>query len=328
MTLLEQITQLEHFIGNTPLLKLNGNANTFAKMEYLNFMGSIKDRPAYFILRNAIARGLVGRDTTIIESTSGNFGIALAGICRRLKLRFIPVIDPNITAEKAGVLKLLSHSVVTVEEPDQTGGYLLNRIKKVKELLEIIPDSYHPNQYENEDNFLSYYHGLGPELCKSLSRLDYVFVSVSSGGTVTGLSLCLKEKFPNVNIVAVDVEGSLIFQNKAFKSRKISGLGSSIRTSIIDKALIDDTVILSQQEIVKGCQLLLQNEGILAGASSGAAYFAQKLYNDRYHIDNAKNVNVIIMPDSGNAYVDSIYNPAWVGVNIHLLNYAQTGSTN
>jgi cysteine synthase A len=211
-----------------------------------------------------------------------------------------------------------------VEERDKSGGYLLNRIRRVRELMETIPRSFNPNQYENNDNYLSYYHTLGNELCEQFDRLDYVFVCVSSGGTITGLSLRLKEKFPQVMIIAVDVEGSLIFDDKP-KVRKISGLGSSMRTAIIDKAHIDDVLILSQEEIVKGCHCLLNEQGILAGASSGAVYEALKTYNDRYHINNAGNVSVLIIPDSGNAYISSIYNHEWVKRNLQYKDHEIPG---
>lgn len=320
MTLEEKLNELESLIGNTPLYKFNCQGNVYAKLEYNNLMGSIKDRPAFYILKNAIANGLINNDSTIIESTSGNFGIALAGICKRLGLKFIPVIDPNITLEKASILTMLSHKVVRVEERDKTGGYLLNRIKEVKRLLKIIPGSFNPNQYENEDNYLSYYHTLGPEICAKFSQLNHVFIAVSSGGTIIGLSLKLKEKYPGIKIIAVDVEGSLIFDNKP-KSRSISGLGSSMRTALINKALIDDVIILSQWDIVKGCHALLNEQGILGGASSGAAFRAMNVYNDKYNINTDTNTSLLIIPDSGNTYVNSIYNEEWVEKNIQCLDY-------
>jgi 2,3-diaminopropionate biosynthesis protein SbnA len=320
MSLAEKLIELESSIGNTPLYKCNCPGTLYAKLEYHNLMGSIKDRPALYILKNAIAKGLIGPESTVVESTSGNFGIALAGICIRLGLKFIPVIDPNVTAEKECMLRMLSYKVVKVAERDETGGYLLNRIREVKRLLKVIPGAYNPNQYENEDNYLSYYHSLGKEICHNFGKLDHVFVSVSSGGTITGLSLKLKEKFPAVKIIAVDVEGSLIFDNKP-AVRNLSGLGSSMRTALIDKALIDDVMILSQGDIVQGCHALLKQQGILGGASSGAVFKAAMLYHLKYGINNHTNINLMIIPDSGSTYVSSIYNEEWVQKNIQYLDH-------
>lgn len=315
MELLEKLNELNSLIGNTPLLRLNFNndISLYGKLEYYNYMGSIKDRPAFYILKKAIEEGVINKKTMIIESTSGNFGLALAGICKKLNLQFIPVIDPNITIEKEKILRLLCPNVIKVTEKDETGGYLLTRIKTVKEYVSKISNSYNPNQYENKNNYLCYYNTLGEELCNSFDHLDYAFISVSSGGTITGLSLRLKEKFRNIKIMAVDIEGSLIFHKKP-KVRKISGLGASFRTPILDNAMIDDVIILSQSEIVIGCNKLLSEHSIFAGGSSGAAYLgAIKTFEKT---PNLKGNAVFICPDKGNAYTDNIYDNDWVNNNI------------
>ncbi|MGB8194270.1 MAG: pyridoxal-phosphate dependent enzyme [Chitinophagaceae bacterium] len=314
MQLLKEITQLNSLACNSPLHKLQlPYGNLYAKLEYTNFMGSIKDRPAFYILTNAIKDNLIDEDSVVVESTSGNFGIALAGICRKLRIKFIPVIDPNITTEKENLLQFLSYDVIKVKEKDATGGYLLTRIDTVQQFLRENPGSYNPNQYTNEDNYLSYYHTLGKELCDSFSRLDYAFMAVSSGGTITGTALRLKEKFPDVKIIAVDVKGSLIFDNKP-QERRISGLGASMRSPILDLAPIDDVMILSQMEIVRGCNNLLNEHGIFAGGSGGAAYYAAASYLKKL---NKSNVNAMfICPDKGLAYLDNIYNKEWVNTYI------------
>ncbi|SKA44793.1 cysteine synthase A [Chitinophaga eiseniae] len=320
MNLADNLSGLENLIGNSPLYKCTGPGAVYAKLEYHNLMGSIKDRPALYILKNAIARGLVGPESTVIESTSGNFGIALAGICNRLGLKFIPVVDPNITEEKAAVLRMLSWKVVKVEERDETGGFLLNRIREVQRLVKTVPGAFNPNQYENDDNYLCYYHTLGREINNNFGRLDHVFVSVSSGGTITGLSMRLKEKFPRLKIIAVDVEGSLIFSDKP-AVRRLSGLGSSMRTAMIDKALIDEAMVLSQWDIVQGCHSLLKEQNILGGASAGAVFRAMQLFNEKYHINNGGNINLLIIPDNGSAYMNSIYNETWVKANIQNIHH-------
>lgn len=308
--MLKQILKLGKFIGNTPYKKLTTDmkCNLFAQLEYYNLTGSIKDRPAYYILRNAIKQGKINQHTTIIESSSGNFAIALATICKELSLRFIPVIDANTSDEKESILKLLSHKVVKITERDETGGYLLNRLRFIEHFLKNHENCFNPNQYENEDNYLSYYYTMGEEIAQNFDKLDMVFVSVSSGGTITGLSLKLKEVFKDIKIVGVDVKGSLIFRNEA-SIRNVSGIGSSKRAPIIEMAKIDDVVILDESEIVEGCKNLLHEQTIFGGASSGAAYLAAKKYLKPYE---GADVNaLIICPDKGNDYVNTIYNEAW-----------------
>jgi N-(2-amino-2-carboxyethyl)-L-glutamate synthase len=314
VNLASALDPIEKLIGNTPLFKLNFSpGNLYTKLEYQNCFGSIKDRPALYIIKNALLSGLIDEHTTIVESTSGNFGLALAGICKALGIKFIPVIDPNISAQKEQLLRMLSYKVIKVTERDETGGYLLNRIKVVKEFLQEDPHAYNPNQYENPNNYLAYYNSLGEEICRSFDRLEYAFISVSSCGTIIGVSQRLKEKFPNIKVIGVDVEGSMIFSNRR-KARKLSGIGASKQSPLIHNAHIDDAVILSEKEIVAGCQELLSRYGLLTGASSGAAYVAAKriLLQSAHPNPNA----VFITPDSGNSYLDTVFSKEWVKENI------------
>jgi N-(2-amino-2-carboxyethyl)-L-glutamate synthase len=313
------LLEIKKLIGNTKLFKLDiPYCNFYAKLEFQNPFGSIKDRPAFYIINNAVKRKLITPKSIVIESTSGNFGIAVGFICKAIGIKFISVIDPNISSSKENLLNLICDRVIKVTSRDITGGYLLTRIETVKRFISETPYSYNLNQYENEDNFLSHYFGLADELCNDLKQIDYVFISVSSGGTVIGLSIRLKEKFPNIYIVAVDVEGSVIFTN-APKPRVISGLGASIRSPLMDKALIDEIVILTQREIVEGCNELLHRHSVFAGASSGAAYMAgKKVMKGRKN----KNANAIfICPDHGSSYIDSIYSIEWVKNNIEKMDY-------
>ena len=308
------IGRLEDLIGKTKLYKLNYSyGNLYAKLEQQNFFGSIKDRPAFYILKKAIEENLINEDSTVIESTSGNFGIALAGICKALKIKFIPVIDPNVSTEKENILRLNCSEIIKISEPDKTGGFLLNRIAAVRKYLKEHENAYTPNQYENPNNYMAYYHSLGDEIGDKFAKLDYAFISVSTGGTITGLSNRLKEQYKNIVIIAVDVEGSLIFSDKP-KIRKISGMGASLRTAFFDKAIIDDFIILSQAEIVQGCQDLLTEHNLFLGSSSGAAYAAANKVLKKM---NKKTINAIfISPDAGISYLDTIYNNEWVAKNM------------
>ncbi|AEV98680.1 Cysteine synthase [Niastella koreensis GR20-10] len=310
----EVIKQISPLIGNSKLYKLKfPYGNLYTKLENQNFFGSIKDRPAFYIIAKAIEQGIINENTTVIESTSGNFGIALASICKALAVKFVAVIDPNISAEKEQVLRLKGAGILKVTDTDETGGYLLNRIKTVKRFIAVNDNVYQPNQYENPDNYMSYYHSLGNEIVNSFSSLDYAFISVSTGGTITGLSNKLKEHFKNIKIIAVDIEGSMIFSDKP-AIRKISGMGASMRTVFYEQALIDDFVILSQAEIVKGCNDLLSEHNLFLGGSAGAAFAAAGKVLKKL---NKTNLNAIfISPDAGNSYIDTIYNSDWVYNNI------------
>lgn len=312
--LMNGIRQLDGMIGNTRMHKLNyPDANLYTKLECQNFFGSIKDRPALYIIKKAIEQNLVQENTTIIESTSGNFGISLASICQTLRLKFISVIDPNISIEKEKILKLNNAKLIKVTEPDKTGGFLLNRIRTVQEYIRENQNSYTPNQYENPNNYMAYYYTLGQEISAFFTELDYAFISVSTGGTITGVSNRLKEQFKNVKIIAVDVEGSLIFGDKP-RVRKLSGMGASMRTQLINKALIDDFIILSESEIIKGCRNLLTEHNLFLGGSSGAAYVAADRVLKK---SSRKNLTAIfISPDAGSSYLDTIYNNDWVTQNI------------
>jgi cysteine synthase A len=297
-----RLAQIEKQIGNTPLLEFINTKGLYIKQEACQFASSIKVRPAFHILKNAIMNNELSDKHTIIESSSGNFGIALAMISKYLGIKFIAVVDKYTPPAKICMIRLFASEVVIIDKKDQHGGYLLNRIAYIEEYKKTNPNHFHPNQYVNPNNPASYYYGLGQEICDSFDELDAVFVAVSTGGTVTGLSRKLKEKYPNIKMVAVDIQGSLVFSDKAQK-RTLSGIGSSISSVHIQGAQIDDVQILSQNNIIKGCRQLLDEEMVFGGASTGAVYFAAKEYMKQ----NPGKKALIISPDDGKSYMDNVY---------------------
>jgi len=305
------LNNIFNYVGNTPLYQLQcDNINLFAKLEYFNFTGSIKDRPAFQIIFDALSNGQITTNSTVIESSSGNFAVALATICSCIKIKFIAVIDPNISSSYENILKLIAYKVIKVDKLDETGGYLLTRIDTVKSICRDDPGMFWTNQYENPNNYLSYYNGLGLEICNSFETLDYAFIGVSTGGTITGISIRLKERFPNIKVIAVDVEGSVIFGGKA-KKRFISGIGASITSPLLKKALIDQVMYVTHQDIIEGCEVLLHDHMIFAGGSTGAVYSAiTKYFADKNTVTNKPNV-IFLCTDKGNAYLDSIYSTEW-----------------
>lgn len=286
----------------------------FAKMESANPSGSAKDRAAYWILLEAIRRGDITRATTVVESSSGNFALSLALFCRLLGLRFVPVLDPNVNRATEQILRQSCERVEKVSDLDETGGYLLTRLRRVSELLSELDDAYWPNQYSNADGARGHYELTGHELVQSLGHIDYLFVSVGTGATISGLSRRVREFWPRAAVVAVDVEGSAIFGGTP-KRRLIPGMGSSLyRPPLVDDALISDVVTVSESEEVNGCLDLLRHHGVMCGGSTGSAYSAINKYFAR-HLGPPP-VVTFLCADRGEPYRDTIYEPSWVAANL------------
>lgn len=302
-------------VGNTPLVALRDeeepNLNVFAKLEFYNPTGSVKDRAAIYILNSLLNRGLIDNDTTIIESSSGNFGVALSAYTKLKGLKFVCVIDKTTLPVNEMLIRLQGAEVICITEPDERGGYLLNRLKKVKEIIQQSDNIYWINQYENPLNAQAYYNSLGNEICFEAPRqqLDYLFMGVSSGGTITGVSQKVKEKYPKAKIIAVDVEGSVIFGGESRK-RFIPGIGSSIRPTILGSAMIDDVVSVNEQETMDSCRELLEKHNLFVGGSSGSVHAAVKKYFKENGIDRPTNV-MCVFADKGERYISTIYNDDW-----------------
>lgn len=298
---------------NTPLvqLELDGLENILlhSKLEFLNPTGSVKDRAASFILEEALKKGIINEDTTIIESSSGNLGIALSAYCKKKSLKLIVVIDPHITHINEMLIRKYGAEVIKVTKPDLSGGYLLNRLKKIYDLLSEMSNTYWVNQYGNPLNRRAYYTTLGSEICDEGINIDYVFLGISSGGTIAGVSQRVKEIYPKALIIAVDVEGSVIFSKKPSK-RYIPGIGSSKVPDNMNYALIDDYVIVDEKETIESCHKLLRNYNIFAGGSSGSVIAAIYKFFKNKKVRKPTNL-VTIFPDRGERYIDTIYDEQW-----------------
>src|SRR6266498_2388785 len=308
--LVTRLEQLGKMLRPTPHVPLAVEGmNLFAKLEYVNPVGSIKDRPAYWILRRAAERGEICEETTVIESSSGNFASALAAFTHLVGLRFIPVIDPNISGVYESFLRRICPTVVKVEERDDTGGFLKTRLQKVKELCATVPNAYWTNQYGNLDAMEAHYELTAAEICADFDSLDYVCIGVSTAGTIAGVSRRLKEHYPNIRVIAVDAEGSAIFGG-APRKRHIPGVGSSIVPPLLSHAEIDDIVLISERETVQACQELLTSHGLFVGGSSGTAFAAVKKYAAKMPAYNHPTV-LFLCADRGTPYLDTVFNPTW-----------------
>lgn len=310
--LLDRIGRLRAGFTETPLLAIaDDHLDLVAKLEYCNPTGSAKDRSALWILEQAIRRDEIAPGTTVVESSSGNFAIALATFCRMLGIPFVPVIDPNTNQPTESYLKATCQRVEKVIYRDPTGGYLRTRLARVRELVDELENAYWPNQYGNADAFEAHYRFTGGELCRAMTRLDYLFVGVGTGGTIAGLSRRVKETFPRCTVVAVDVEGSAIFGG-APKPRRIPGIGSSIVPPLCEQAVIDDVLVLPESRAVDGCQELFRRHGLFAGGSTGSVYSAIQTYFGRHPTTGRRPSVAFLAADRGTAYLNTIYNPTWV----------------
>ncbi|WP_299135418.1 2,3-diaminopropionate biosynthesis protein SbnA [uncultured Tenacibaculum sp.] len=302
-------------VGNTPIVSLpiadKSNLNVFAKLEFYNPTGSVKDRAACYIISRLLKEGTINKDTTLIESSSGNFGVALSAYAKLNGLKFVCVIDKTTLPVNEMLIRLQGAEVIRITEPDEHGGYLLNRIKKIKEIIASNDNVYWVNQYANPLNARAYYNSLGIEICLEAPRqkIDYLFMGISSGGTITGVSQRVKENYPAAKIIAVDVDGSIIFGGKSHK-RFIPGIGSSMRPEILKQAVIDDVVSVNEDETINACRELLEVHNLYAGGSSGSVYAGIKKYFNKNNIDSKTNV-MCVFADSGERYITTIYNDQW-----------------
>ncbi|MBD1433726.1 2,3-diaminopropionate biosynthesis protein SbnA [Sphingobacterium sp. DN00404] len=304
---------LERGVGNTPLLKLESLSATldiqiYAKMEMGNPSGSVKDRSATNILIEAIRKGEINAETTIVESSSGNMGIALARLCKLLRLDSYIVVDPYINHHTKKLLRSYGANLVEVNEKDENQGYLRNRLKKVQELLETVPNSYWTNQYGNPNVRMAHENIFRELLVQLGTAPDYMLVATSTCGTIRGIGDAIAKTESQTRLIAVDAEGSILFENNP-KPRHIPGMGASHPSSFLQKHQIDHYTLISDHQAIQGCHLIREHEGMLIGGSSGALVAALHKLKDRIP---ANATVALLFPDSGERYLDTIYDDMWV----------------
>lgn len=270
----------------------------------------MKDRPAFNIIKRGMDAGLIKPQTVIVESSSGNMGIGLAQACSYFGLRFICVVDPKITTQNLRLLRTYGAEVDMVLKPDPvTQEYLQVRISRVKELRATIENSFWPDQYSNEWNPLAH-HQTMHEIVVALGQpADYVFCATSTCGTMRGCAEYLREHDLHTRIIAVDAVGSTIFGTAGKKKRLIPGHGAAVRPALYQDGLAEHCVHVTDLECVVGCRRLVRREAILAGGSSGALISAIERELPRIP---AGAICVVILPDNGERYLDTIYSDEWV----------------
>ncbi|MFD0973042.1 2,3-diaminopropionate biosynthesis protein SbnA [Plantactinospora endophytica] len=303
-------------VGNTPLVELerlvpDSRIRVFAKLERFNPGGSVKDRTALSMLLDKIRSGELqpGR-SVVVESSSGNLAVGLAQICRYFGLRFVCVVDAKTTEQNIAILRAYQAQVEVVTRPDpDSGEYLPVRVRRVRELVANTPHSFWPNQYANPLNPIAHRQTMG-EIVEALDgSVDYLFCAVSSCGTLRGCADYIREHGLSTKIVAVDAVGSMIFDGQRPIERLLPGHGASLRPGLFDPNAADEVVHVTDLECVAACRRLTAREAILAGGSSGATIAALERRAPTIPAD-AK--CVLIFPDGGDRYLDTIYSDDWV----------------
>ncbi|MEU7058512.1 2,3-diaminopropionate biosynthesis protein SbnA [Streptomyces sp. NPDC046197] len=309
-------------IGSTPLVALDrlfppARFQVYAKCERFNPGGSIKDRAAKSMIEHAIKAGkLVPGVSTVVESSSGNLGIALAQLCNFYRLDLVCVVDPRTTQQNAAIMRAYGAKVEVVDRDPDTGEYLPSRIKRVRSLLESVPDAYWPNQYANEYNARAHHHTMR-EICEALpGGPDYLFLAAGTTGTLRGCAEYIQDNGLDTRVVAVDAVGSVIFGPpepwERGHRRTIPGHGAAVVPPLLRPGLADRVVKVTDFDCVRGCRRLLADESILAGGSSGAVIAALQ---GAVGWLEAGVTCVAVLPDGGDRYLDTIYSDAWVEAN-------------
>ncbi len=302
MKVFEQASDL---IGNTPLVRLNGyqkekklDAELLAKLEYFNPAGSVKDRVALYMLLDAQEKGLLKRDSVIIEPTSGNTGIGLAAVAAEKGIRTIIVMPDTMSIERRNILKAYGAELVLTDGKLGMKG----AIAKANELAEEIPHSFIPGQFTNDANPLAHYKTTGPEIWKDTDGdVDILVAGVGTGGTLSGAGRYLKEQNPDIQVVAVEPKDSPVLSEGRAGSHKLQGIGAGFVPRTLDIDIYDEVIPVTTQQAYDAARLLAKEDAILAGISSGAALYAAEVLAKRP--ENRGKRIVIIIPDSGEKYL-------------------------
>ena len=296
---------LPELIGNTPILHLNRygaasglSAPIFAKLEYFNPLGSVKDRAALYMLRAGEENGTIRQDTVIIEPTSGSTGIGLAYICATKGYHLILTMPENMSKERIQLLSALGAEIVLTPAGDGMAG----AVSKAQALHEENPNSVIPDQFSNPANVQAHVETTAREILRDMDgQVDFFVSTIGTGGTLTGNAQVLKAACPECRIIGVEPAASpLLSQGKA-GPHKIQGIGANFIPEILDQALIDEILPVSDEDAYAACRTAARTEGLLVGVSSGAALHAATVLAKRP--ENAGKRILAILPDTGERYL-------------------------
>ena len=291
-------------IGKTPLVKLNkiargSGGQILAKLESFNPLSSIKDRTALYMIRDAEDKGILKKGSSIVEPTSGNTGIAIAYISVLKGYKAVIVMPESASLERKKIIKFLGAELILT--PSESG--MQGAIDKAKTLLNERSNSIMLDQFNNLANPKAHYETTGPEIWSAAKgEIDFLIAGVGTGGTITGIGTFLKEKNSQIKIIAVEPEESAVLSGRDKGNHKIQGIGAGFVPGILNKTIIDEIITVSSLQAKETTLKLAQEEGILAGISSGAALKAA--FEIAARDNNSKKNIVVIFPDAGERYVD------------------------
>ena len=291
-------------IGNTPLVEViniekeqNLEASVLVKLEYFHPGGSVKDRIAKAMIEDAESWGAIKEGSVIIEPTSGNTGIGLAAIAAAKGYRIILTMPETMSVERRNILKAYGAELVLT---DGTKG-MKGAIARAQELAAEIPDSFIPGQFENPANPAAHRSATGPEIWRDTDgKIDIFVAGVGTGGTITGVGEYLKEQNPDINIVAVEPEGSPVLTEGKAGKHKIQGIGAGFVPETLNTSVYDEVIRVTDEDAFAAARHLARKEGILTGISSGAALHAAVKLARRP--ENKGKTIVALLPDSGDRY--------------------------
>ena len=298
-------SSIQDLIGGTPLLELKNieqkeqlGARVLAKLEYFNPAGSVKDRVAKAMLDDAEAKGLLTKDSVIIEPTSGNTGIGLASVAAAKGYKVIIVMPETMSVERRQLMKAYGAELVLTEGAKGMKG----AIAKAKELAEATPGSFIPGQFTNPANPDIHRKTTGVEICEDTAgKVDIFVAGVGTGGTVTGVGEYLKSKNPNVKVVAVEPSGSPVLSTGVAGAHKIQGIGAGFVPDILNTSVYDEIITVTNEDAFATGKMIGRTEGVLVGISSGAAVFAAMQLAKRE--ENKGKTIVVLLPDTGDRYL-------------------------
>ncbi|MFD7027568.1 2,3-diaminopropionate biosynthesis protein SbnA [Streptomyces sp. NPDC059917] len=281
----------------------------FLKCEGFNFAGSIKLKAAAAMVEQAERSGLLHEGAVLVESSSGNLGVALAMIAANKGYRFVCVTDTRCNLSTRRLMETMGAEVRTVTRPAAEGGYLGARLEYVRRLCASDPRYVWLNQYANPDNWAAHYRSTAPAIADRFPDLDVLFVGAGTTGTLMGCARYFRESGRPVTIVAVDVQGSVTFGGPA-GTRRVPGLGAGVRPQLLDRSYLDDVVIASEAETIRTCRRLARS-GYLFGGSTGTVIAGARRWLATYRADTPVTA-VAISPDLGERYLDTVYQESWV----------------
>jgi cysteine synthase A len=294
---------------NDCFLRLDGlaAANVYLKLEGLNPAGSVKLRPAVWMIEMLEAEGrLQPGYHHVIESSSGNLGIALALTCKVKGYPFTCVTDPNANPDAVRLMRAYGAAVVVVRERDAMGGYLGTRIARIAQLLASDPRAVWTNQYANPANAGAHFAMTAPVIHRAFPDLDYLFIGAGTTGTLVGCAAYFARHHPSTKVIGVDAVGSVTFGGPAAR-RHLPGIGTSRRPELADLHTPDEVVYVRERDAVRSCRRILERYGLLVGGSTGSVLSAVQEYPMR-----PGSTAVAISPDFGDRYLDTLYDQQWI----------------